>query len=62
MKFEDPIIMVCDNQNAIKMEKNMLFRGRTKHVEITCYLVQDYVKKTLKKIKYISSKDKLLTS
>jgi len=57
MKFEALMIMLCDNHNAIKMEKNLVFRGRIKHVEITCHLVQDHVKKTLKKVKYIASKD-----
>ncbi len=49
MKFEDLIIMLCDNHNAIKMAKNLVFKGRTKHVEITCHHVWDHVKKTLKK-------------
>ncbi len=60
MKFEDFIIMLCDNQNAIKMTKNMVFKGRTKHVEITCHLIRDHVKKTLKKVKYIASKDQAI--
>ncbi len=42
------------------MEKKLVFRGRTKHVEITCHLVQDHVKKTLKKVKYIASKDQVV--
>jgi hypothetical protein len=57
MKFEALMIMLCDNHNAIKMEKNPVLRGRRKHVEITCHLVQDHVEKTLKKVKYIASKD-----
>lgn len=57
MKFDALMIVLCDNHNAIKMEKNLVFRGRTKHVEITCHLVQDNVKKTLKIVKYIASKD-----
>ncbi len=57
MKSEDSILMLCDNENAIKMEKNLVFRRRTKHLEIICHLVRDHVKKTLKKVKYIASKD-----
>ncbi len=49
--------MLCDNHNAIKMEKNLVFRGKTKHVEKTYHLVRDHVKKTLKKVKYIASKN-----
>jgi hypothetical protein len=35
MKFEALMIMLCDNHNAIKMEKILVFKGMTKHVEIT---------------------------
>ncbi len=49
--------MSCDNENAIKMAKNSLFRRRTKHVETTCHLIWDHVKKTNIEIRYIASKD-----
>ncbi len=39
MKFEKLIIMLYDNQSAIKMARNPMFIGRTKHVETTCHLV-----------------------
>lgn len=36
------------------------FSLEAKHVEITCRLVRDHVKKTLKKVNYIASKDQAI--
>jgi len=34
-----PITIFCDNQSCIKMAKNPLFQGRTKHIEKTCHFM-----------------------
>jgi hypothetical protein len=39
------------------MAKNLVFKGRTKHVETTCHFIWDHVKKTNIEAKYIASRD-----
>jgi hypothetical protein len=56
MKYEESIIMLCGNHSAIKMAKNLVFRRRTKHVETTCHLIWDHVKKIDIEVRYIASK------
>jgi len=55
ISIERSITIFCDNQSCIKMAKNPIFQGRTKHIEKTCHLIRDHVKKGRISLKFVHS-------
>ena len=51
-KQEQPIQLICDNQSAIQMTKNPMFRKKTKHIDIQYHFVRDLVQKGVVEIIY----------
>ena len=44
-KVDYSIPLQCDNQPVIRLVENLMFHGRTKHVEIPCHFIRDKVLK-----------------
>jgi hypothetical protein len=40
-----PTTIMCDNQNVIKLSKNLVFHDKTKHFEIDWHFIQEKVEK-----------------
>lgn len=38
-----PTIIYCDNQSCIKLSENPVFQDRSKHIEIRCHFIRDWV-------------------
>lgn len=52
-KVDEPIIVHCDNQSAIKLSMSEAYRPRTKHIDIRLHHVRDQVETGVVCIKYI---------
>ena len=35
--------ILCDNQSCIKLSENLVFHDRSKHIDIKCHFITDYV-------------------
>ena len=45
--------VLCDNQSCIKLSENLVFHDRTKHIDIRCHIIRDYVQRGDVQLKYI---------
>eukprot|EP00253_Pinus_taeda_P030379 PITA_30379 len=50
-----PSVIYYDNQSCIKLMENPVFHDRSKHIEIKCHFIRDYVQKGAVKFEYIST-------
>ena len=35
--------IMCDNQSCIKLSENLVFHDQSKHIDIKCHFIRDYV-------------------
>jgi len=40
----DPTIIFCDNSSAIKLSKNLVLHGRSKHIDVKFHFLRDLTK------------------
>ena len=44
--------ILCDNQSCIKLSENPVFHDRSKHIEIRCHFIRDYVQQGVVQLRY----------
>ncbi|KAF3625553.1 Calcium-binding protein PBP1 [Capsicum annuum] len=59
VNVSNPVPVFCDSQAAPHIARNPVFHERTKHIEIDCHFVRDYVYSGLVSLQFISSADQL---
>ena len=44
--------MITDKQSCIKLSKNPVFHDRSKHIDIRCHFIRDYVQRGAVQLRY----------
>ena len=44
--------ILCDNQSCIKLSENPVFHDRSKHIDIKCHFMRDYVQSGAVQLQY----------
>ena len=57
---EEATILFCDNKSAIELTKNLVFHGRTKHIEVQHHFIHELVAKKEIKLEYWSSEEQVV--
>ena len=53
VKYEDPIVIHCDNTSAINISKNLVMHSKTKHVPIKYHFLREKVSQKVVNLEYI---------
>ena len=59
VKYEDPIVMHCDNTSAINISKNPVMQFKTKHIPIKYHFIREQVSQKVVKLEYIDTKEQI---
>ena len=51
-KWIEPTGIMCDNQSCIKLSENSMFHDRSKHIDIRCHFIRDYVQRGAVQLRY----------
>ncbi|GAA0144191.1 hypothetical protein LIER_04703 [Lithospermum erythrorhizon] len=58
-KDEDNTLINCDNSSTIKLSKNPVMHGRSKHIDVRYHFLRDLVKKGIVSLVYCGSEDQI---
>ena len=58
-KRREPIAIFCDNNSAIKLSKNPVLHGRSKHIDVKFHFLRDLTKAGTIELIYCRSEDQL---
>eukprot|EP00253_Pinus_taeda_P013990 PITA_13990 len=53
----DPTVIYCDNQSCIKLSENLVFHGRSKHIDIPYHHLRNCVPRRIMLLHYISTEE-----
>eukprot|EP00253_Pinus_taeda_P007759 PITA_07759 len=51
--------IICDNQSCIKLSKNPVFHDQSKHIDIRCHFVKDYVQRGVVQWSYTPTREQV---
>ena len=57
VKYEQPIVIKCDNTSAINMSKNPIIHSKKKHIPIKYHYLREQVSQKTIKLEYINTKE-----
>jgi hypothetical protein len=57
VKYDHPIILNCDNTDAINLSKNLVMHSKTKHIPIKFHFLREQVSQKIVKVEYVDTKE-----
>ena len=57
VKYEDPIVISCDNTSAINILRNLVVHSNKKHIPIKYHFLRDQVSQKVVKLEYVNTKE-----
>ena len=60
IKFDEPVVIHCDNTSIVSMSKNHVLHSKTKHIEIKYHVVREKVANKEVRLEYISKKEQIV--
>lgn len=56
---EGPTTLLCDNNSAIKLSRNPILRGRTKHIDVRYHFLRNLTKEGIIEMKHCGTENQL---
>ena len=57
VEIKEPVVMYCDNTNAINISKNIVMHSKTKHIAIKYHFVRESVQDKEIRLEYVHTKE-----
>ena len=61
VKYEDLVVIHCNNTSVINISKNIVMHSKTKHIPIKYHFLREQVSQKVVKLEYIDMKEQLQT-
>ena len=55
----DVTVIYCGNQSCIKLSKNLVFRDKSKHIDIWYHFIRDYLQKGVMRLEYVKTNEQV---
>ena len=55
----DTTVILCDNQSGIRLFENLMFHGRSKHIDIRYHFIQDMVQQGAVRLDHIGTDEQV---
>ena len=59
-EIKDPIVIFCDNTNAINISKNLVVHTKTKHIAIKYHFLIELVQEKEVRLEYVNTKEQIV--
>jgi hypothetical protein len=59
VRYDEPILILCDNTSAINISKNPVMHSKTKHIPIKFHFLREQVTENNIKLEYIGTKEQI---
>jgi hypothetical protein len=60
VKYDEPILMYCDNTSAISISKNPVMHSKTKHIPIKYHFLWEQVAEKSIRVEYVGTKEQVV--
>jgi hypothetical protein len=60
MEYDDPILIFCDNTNALSISKNPMMHSNMKHISVKFHFLWEWVTENNIKVEYIGTKEQIV--
>ena len=59
MKYEDLILIHCDNTSVVNISKNPVMHSKSKHILIKYHFFKEQVSQNVAKLEYVDTKEQI---